>query len=267
MATSKGTLQSAGGAGMSRPEIMKKLSEEGVDTVDKLVDRLLAFRKSNPPRKPGQEPLLGSILANPAALPKGLKPVTHQAPQVPLFVDGAAIDPKDISQFDGRPLEFLIVDKPGAQSELHASTGTPISDLMKNLHVSALLNPGGQPALGQLLATAVQVGSGPGPGPYNYGQVQMFQDIEYGNNWFWCAAGQRIPDLRQISRGCTLWWCGDWNDQISSTAATESWIAYYWDIWYQGSVLWQRPLQPIPDMRLYGWNDQISSVWDTGLPY
>ena len=266
MATSKSTLQSADPTGMSRQEIMRRLSEEGVDTVDKLVDKLLLFRDSKPPRKPNQESGLGSILASPDTLPKRLKPIIHQPPQVPLYVDGVEIDPKDISQFDGRPLEFLIVNKSGTQSELHASTGTPISDLMKNLYTSTLLNTTGKP-LPDLPVTSAQRDTGPGQGPYNYGQVQMFQDIEYGNNWFWCAAGQRIPDLRQIPRGCTLWWCGDWNDQISSTAATESWVAYYWDIWYQGDVLWQSPLQAIPDMRAHGFNDQISSVWDTGLPY
>jgi hypothetical protein len=265
MATSRTTSQSAGVTALSRAEIMKKLGDEGVDTVDKLVDKLLTFQRSNPPRRPNQEPLLGSMLASPETRPKGLKPLIHQPPQVPLYVDGEAIDPKDITRFDGRPLEFMVVDTAGAKSELHASTGTPISDLMKILHTSALLNGAAQPALGRLIAPSNQ--AGPGPGPYNYGQVQMFQDIEYGNNWFWCAAGQKLPDLRQIPRGCTLWMCGDWNDQISSTAATESWVAYYWDIWYGGSVFWQRPLQPIPDFRPYGWNDQISSVWDTGLPY
>jgi hypothetical protein len=108
---------------------------------------------------------------------------------------------------------------------------------------------------------------GPGQGPFNYGQVQMFQDIEWQGNWTWCAKGQQIPDLRQVSRDCTLWWCGDWNDQISSTAATESWVAYYWDIWYRGNVLWQQPNQAFDNLVPLGWNDQISSVWDTGLPY
>jgi len=254
-------------SGPSREELMERLREEGVDTVDKVVDKLLAFRKSNPPSKRQEGAFLGSILANPGTRPKGLKQVTHYPPQVPLYVDGVAIDGKDISQFDGRPLEFVVTKQPNGELALYASTGTSVSDYMKGAYTAASLSSLGQSRLLGLQGPSIENQAGPGPGPYNYGQVQMFQDIEYQNNWFWCAAGQRIPDLRQVSRDCTLWWCGDWNDQISSTAATESWVAYYWDIWYQNSVLWQQPLQPLPDLRLFGWNDQISSVWDTGIPY
>lgn len=98
--------------GPTREEIMEKLRAERVDTVDKLVDKLLAYRKSNPPHKPNHADFLGSILASPETRPKSLKPLTHRPPQVPLYVDGVAIDPKDISRFDGRPLEFVITKQP-----------------------------------------------------------------------------------------------------------------------------------------------------------
>jgi hypothetical protein len=62
--------------------------------------------------------------------------------------------------------------------------------------------------------------------------------------------------------GCVLFWCGDWNDQISSMGATNTKVIYYRDINFQGPTLTVYPYIAVPDLRVYGWNDAISSVWN-----
>jgi len=249
--------------GLSHKEIMEKLHAEGVDTVDKLVEKLLENRKLNFPRKPQSDAFPGRILAHPEIRPKALKPITHQPPKIPLYVDGVDIDPKDISRYNGRPLEFVVAKQRGDELALFASTSTPISDHMKAAHTSAWMSSLGKTGIGLERGKAIDTLAV--DLVWDPSNVQMFQDIDYQSNWTWCGGGEYIPDLRQVSRDCTLWWCnGDWNDQISSMAATITWVAYYWDIYGQGSVLWQQPAQYFPDLRLFGWNDKISSVWNTG---
>lgn len=267
----KNDLQLREAHGPSRKEILARLQAEGVETTEKLVDRLLASRHSHD-LKPNNEIGFGSIFASVNARPKGQKPINYQPPKVPLYIDGVSVDPKDISRFDAQPLEFVATKLTDGTLALHASTGTPILDYMKSAYAAAVLTSIAEPDLSRsrmsaLTQTPSRLDAGPGPGPYNYGQVQVFSDIEFSGDWTWCAAGQRIPDLRQVNRNCTLWWCDDWNDVISSSAATELWVAYYWDIWFQGSILWQPPLTPFDDFRKFGWNDQVSSIWDLGIPY
>jgi hypothetical protein len=270
---SKGRPQRRDLAGPSKKQIMERLHAEGVDTVEKLVEKLLSYRASNAPRRPHGDAFPGSLLANRETRPKGLKGITHQPPKVPLYVDGVGVDPRDISRFDGRPLEFVVAKQRGGDAALFASTSTPISDHMKAAHTAAWLNALGPRGIGHVRGQSNAIRDlGPVWDPWDPpltgwdpSSVQMFQDIDYEGNWTWCAGGEPIPDLRQVSRDCTLWWCeGDWNDQISSMSGTGVWVAYYSDIWYGGNVLWQQPGQPFSDLRLFGWNDQISSVWNTG---
>jgi hypothetical protein len=92
----------------------------------------------------------------------------------------------------------------------------------------------------------------------------MFQDINYGGDWWWMWANGTEHDMRLVERGCFLWWCSDWNDTISSMAATDTKVIYWSDINFAGSTLTVYPYIAVPDLRVYGWNDVISSVWNVG---
>ncbi len=241
----------------SRAEIMEALKAEGVESVEKLVDRLLESRKSVHPSGRGRGE---SVLAHQTARPSGKKKIAYHAPQVPLFVDGVSIDPADISRFDGQNLHF-VVGSPAAgdKTALHALTGDDHINFLKGSYANSLF-AGSQPQ-----TTPIRADFQPFDAPFSYGQVQVFQDIDYGNNWTWVGANSAIQDLRWIQRGCFLWWCGDWNDQISSMGGTDTKVIYYWDINFSGPTLTVvTPYIAVPDLRVYGWNDEISSIWNVG---
>jgi hypothetical protein len=44
--------------------------------------------------------------------------------------------------------------------------------------------------------------------------------------------------------------------------ATKTKVIYYWDINFQCPTLTVYPYIAVPDLRVYGWNDAISSVWN-----
>jgi hypothetical protein len=245
----------------SRGEAIEALRAEGVDTVEGLVDRLLAFRHPLPRLTRGE-----SVLARTEAQPATLENIYYQPPQVPLYVDGVSVDPADISRFNGQVLNFVVT-----KSTLHAFTGNDHITFLKGAYADSLAS---RSSLATAMRYPMTAAAGPRASttadlltfdcPFSYGQVQMFQDIDYGNNWFWLGANSVDQDLRFIERGCFLWWCGDWNDQISSMGATDTKVIYYWDINFSGPTLTVYPYFCVPDLRVYGWNDEISSIWNVG---
>jgi hypothetical protein len=241
---------------MSRAEIIKKLQGDGVDTIEKLVDRLLAFQAV--PARSTVTPAK-SALSRGDPTPEQLKNIHYTPPQVPLYIDGVSVEPAAISGFDGQILNFVIAKIPGGndQTALHAFTGNDHVSFLKGAYADSLFSGSG-------LATRKESPHLLPLDPYSLEQVQVFQDINYQGNWTWFRASSYLlyPDLRNISRGCFLWWCGDWNDQISSMGATNTKVLYYWDINFSGPTLTVYPYIAIADLRIYGWNDAISSVWN-----
>jgi len=90
----------------------------------------------------------------------------------------------------------------------------------------------------------------------------MFDDSNYSGNWFWLAKSYMWNDLTRVSRGG--FFGGDWNDEISSLAYTDTNCIYSEHINHEGSTLLIGPNMPISDLSLLGWNDRISSVWNYG---
>lgn len=241
---------------MSREDVLKKLHAEGVDTVEKVVDRLFAVRGVTPPSTttPGR-----SLPVRRSPTPEELKNIHYTPPEVPLYIDGVSAQPATISEFDGQILNFVIARPPGGkgQTALYAFTGNDHISFLNGRDADSVFSGGS-------LATQTEDPALiPLDVPYSSWQVQVFQDINYQNNWTWFQWNNRYllyPDLRRISRGCVLWWCGDWNDQISSMGATNTIVRYYWDINFGGPTLTVYPYIAVPDLRAYGWNDAISSV-------
>jgi hypothetical protein len=258
-----------------RAAILEGLRAEGVDTIPSLVDRLLAFQNSTQ-REPrdGAVPA-GTALARIDRLQPGRKEIVHRPPQVPLWVDGVAIEPADIVQFNGQELHFMVTKLPQeGKFVLNAFTGPDYLNYLKGSHAASFdaswppftqVPPGWGGACGWMgTQPCVPSVSPPGSPPFTFGQVQMFDDIEFRGNWFWLAAGYAYPDLRQVQRACTLWWCGDWNDVMSSMAGTNTRVTYFTDIHYLGSSYTIPPNTPFHDLRTLGINDAVSSVINWG---
>src|SRR5205823_4039775 len=196
-----------------REELLKALRAEGVNTIPELVDRLLAFRESSH-RKPHDGAVLaGSALARIDKPQPEHKEIVHRPPSVPLCVDGVAIEPAEIVQFNGRALHFVVSKLPQeGEVVLYAFTGTDYLRFLKGAYVASLVPQdygdgswppgqsqgpgygtqcgwmGGQPCLPPFPT--------PFSPPFTYWQIQMFSDSQYGGDWFWLYAGYAYPDLR-----------------------------------------------------------------------
>jgi hypothetical protein len=254
-----------------REKILMALSAEGVDTIPELIDRLLAFQNSMP-RKPHDGALpAGHALTRMDRLQPGRTEIVHRPPLVPLYVDGLAVEPADIVQFNGEALHFLVSKLPQeGEVVLNAFTGPDYLNYLKGAHAASFGVPeptfplpiGG--ACGWMGTQPCVTHPSPSMPPFTLGQIQMFSDIEFKGDWFWLSAGYAYPDLRKVKRACTLWFCGDWNDVISSMAGTNTRVTYFTDINYGGSSYTIPPNTPFHDLRTLGLNDTISSIINWG---
>jgi hypothetical protein len=252
-----------------REEILRALSADGGDPMPQLVDRLLAFQNSRQRKLHDGALPAGNALARIDRPPPERKEIVHRPPQVPLYVDGVAIEPTEIVRFNGQALHFVVSKLPReGEVVLNAFTGPDYLNYLKGAHVASFgfQEPAWpMPPIGgacgwmgvQPCVTPVHPAMGP---PFTSGQIQMFEDIEFRGDWFWLAKGRAYPDLRKVERGCTLWWCGDWNDIISSMAGTDTQVTYFTDINYGGSSYTIPANTPFHDLRTLGMNDTISSV-------
>jgi hypothetical protein len=304
---------------LPRGEIIKALRADGVDTVPKLVDLLLTVNDRRSLQPVAGPVLAGAALAIKEAAPTELEKIVHRPPRVPLYVDGVNLKPSEISQFDGRPLHF-VVTKPDLKGEivLQAFTGMDYLNHLKATYVDRLnsrvrLDPtdwfrllnliplmllidlkrgdggidlvdagigagsgdvglgnnpigwGGPPGppSGGVIPTPGPWGSATFSTPFTIGQVQMFSNIHYEDDWFWLPSGYMWPDLRQVPRDVS----NDWNGAISSMTGTGSTVTYFDHInpdrqqpITSANSLTIGPNTPVPDLGELGWNDKISSV-------
>jgi hypothetical protein len=247
----------------SRDKILKQLRVEGVDTLPKLVDEMLSFNES-PLSKRQYAPVSAlSVLASENTKVPALKKIKYEPPHVPLYIDGVSTDPNDISQFDGHELHFILskskLSKKG-DLVLHAFTSPYHLNFLKGLKTASLLGMKSQQSpqyedRGTFYPCSLGY----------HGSVQMFLDIDYGGDWLWLPAGYAWPDLTQVCLSTFMWWCTDsWNDKISSMAATDTTVTYYWDTNYNGPSLTVIPYECVYDLTQLGWNDVISSVVNWG---
>jgi hypothetical protein len=231
-----------------REDMLKRLKAEGVKSVPELVDRVLAFRKSSTD-DPGPKPLLTS-----GALPrdkKDRKELIHRPPLVPLYIDGAPVKASRISQFNGRPLHFVVVTLPNKELVLHAFTNSTHLDLLRADYLHWLNWVMGAPS-GRGGTQPPTSGEGPaggrGGGVVIPSPLEMFQDINYGGDELGLPYGYEWSDLTQVCRSSFLWWCNDsWNDEISSLGGSGNDIVCWSDINFEGNSLRLSPYFPIPD--------------------
>jgi hypothetical protein len=70
-----------------------------------------------------------------------------------------------------------------------------------------------------------------------------------------------LPNLRNLGRGCFLWWCsGNWNDLISSIRTEAYSITFFEHIDYTGESITVAPNTIVSNLVDWGWNDRISSL-------
>jgi len=187
-----------------------------------------------------------------AAEPSKLGPV-----QVPVILDGVRHEPqaynrlKDNLIAQGIPLRYLLTPEARKQGHIYVftSAGKEKEFLIKNGFQVVDLSTVGKPSKssgGQVL-------------PAVYTPVTIYAEhINLTGAHFWQNAGSGIADLR--TKPCCNG--GNWNDRISSLLAESGAYSYNWEhINYQGYLLTAMGYVDVPDLRIYGWNDLISSLW------
>ncbi|MET9342383.1 hypothetical protein [Nonomuraea sp. NPDC003804] len=220
--------------GLAEADVLALLRDQGITTLEALVSKAVSAPRSAPPVKMDAAQALSAPRAT------STQPITHPAPAMAVVVDGVEHDPRDLSRFDGRPLTYIY-----GPERLSALTD------------DSALN-GALWAASQL----AQAGAARDPRPATWGQVQMFEHVEYAGDWFWCAAREAHNDLTSVHHGPLH--LHDWNDVISSMGGTNCSVRYYEHINFGGSSLFVAPFTDIPNLVPSGWNDRISSVWNLG---
>src|SRR5689334_12954086 len=119
----------------------------------------------------------------------------HKTPKVPVVIDGVQYDPEDIHRFDGRPL-YMIVDLADPDVLLgftkQSDFQTAVDAKKSALHLPENIGAAGQ-------------------------YCDYFSNDECWGDKLTVSSGWGVNDLRAVARGCGLFGCaGYWNDVISS---------------------------------------------------
>jgi len=248
---------------LSRAKIIKELAADGVDTVPKLVDRLLAFQESHLRKPhPAAVPVVAA-LAKIGVPSQGLKKIVHRPPKAPLYVDGVLIEPKEISRFNGQPLHYVLGTKSPDKGKpvMQAFTGSDYLNFLKTTYVASLVTedvcPGGPGCGGPGLP---HMGSYPG----TFGLVAAYDQTNYNGLVLELEAGRAFSDLGIVFKG--LPWMGTWNDTIQSTRFCNNIVTYFSDINFSGNQLTVPRWTDEPDLSSLSssWSDVISSIVNWG---
>jgi hypothetical protein len=200
-----------------------------------------------------------------------IPPSKHRVPGMPTSLDGKAVHPESVKDFDGRPL-FYVLDAQAAAGEV-----LPIfSDRQKALHYCEKTTPTKAAleadAEHTALATHSRNGSiteGITEGDPFIGAVRLFEHINFqGGLWDMYAMNGNVPDFRSVF--CFLWWCQNINDRISSVdnqcvamavyRPRRAFTVLHEHINFAGSELMIVERQTIASLVPLGWNDRASSV-------
>jgi hypothetical protein len=248
---------------LARAKIVRELAADGVDTVPKLVDRLLDLQESQLRKPhPGAVPT-ATVLAKMGVPSPGLKKIVHRPPKIPLYVDGVLLDPADISRFNGQPLHFVVGAKNPVEGKpvLQAFTGSDYLNFLKATYIASLVTqdlcPGEKPCY-------VVPPPHPNPNlPGTHNVVQACDEIEYFGEVLDVYPGFSLPDLRNLYR--LFPFRGNWNDCINSVRPCyNNIVTFFSDINFGGNQLTLPRGYAAPDLAWWGWNNTISSVTNWG---
>lgn len=203
------------------------------------------------------------------------KPIVHQAPRVPLTIDGKSVPPETITKYNGRPLymaalpdggpdgRLVVFTKPDDFERFVKAQGGPPHALTRPPEIA----PPDTLTYGTSKGPRPPVGPQAPAGTANeaaaavvYNRTFIYEHANFWGAWLSVGPGWGLPDLRQWNISCTLWFCDDWNDETSSVWADNfNGQTIYEHIRYGGSVLWTRGGTWRSILSNLGWNDRASS--------
>ena len=218
------------------------LSDEGITSLDSLVDRLV---RASSRRLHEEDTLLvmAETLWREHREPR--KPKPHRPPEMNLFVDRQRHDPAKIGEFDGRALYF-----------------TPDFDAKGDPILHSFTTAAG---LQMYLAMAARHDGGAANPDYLTPIAQYAEHDDQLGEWLSNNPGRAWRDLTRVSRGPLG--LGDWNDIISSVKGCRWDISLYEHVDYGGSQLYLRAGRHYNHLADFGWNDRASATVNWGTRY
>jgi hypothetical protein len=261
-------------------EVMTAVRDDGIDTIEQLVERYLTVAKSNLDGRDRSHSMMERAFSDHLKTSEtAVRPIEHRIPECALVIDGIEVEPADIVRFNDQPLHLVAASRRGVPCLI----GFTDNRIEQALYARMLLNairPERDLRDGTWTGPGTQMETPSMPEPWRYtsvdvdnaapeafGQVRMFSDKNWGGDWFWLDAGRAYLRLSKVPRAQVLWYSSDWNDVISSQSWTDCNVAYYQDLNRGGNVLIMPRLLSsthTANFRQYGWDNYASSVANFG---
>ncbi len=263
----------------AREDVVAALRDEGVDSLDILVEVLAQATRKEPRTRSRSRPLNAQQLSNNTATDRAAQ-IVHQVPHLPFLLRGTLYDPTDIDRFNGKELHFLsargpdqlvvIDDRPTMEnwwqltylslnlsSVPHTLAPNEVGSGRGNLTPT---NVGGP----TIIVSPPRGSSGPeGFGPPTsapppiHPHTNFYEDINNGGSRLALDPNRGYADLTEVSY--TFFGTGDWNDTISAIELVATGVAVlHEDVNWSGSTF--TTMQNEPNLLPYGWNDRASSI-------
>jgi hypothetical protein len=212
-------------------------------------------------------------------------------PEVPFRVNRVEYDPKDIVRFNGKELCYISTSRSGKNELLVIENKNVWASFLQTNALASLVSSdpsssdpiylGAKSGRSVVNVTTTDTRSFPGGGVgptdatvvvgqpphtmFTTGKlptsVTMYNDAEFDGYDIELEAGMEFFDLTS----CYIFWpFDDWNDEISSIAATSSNCVYFEHVHRWGSSLVLERTVGRRNLAEIGWNDRISSVVNFG---
>lgn len=169
----------------------------------------------------------------------------HQVPEIPVVIDGVKRPAEAVREYNGRPLYFVVDEQAQREGVLYTFTSKEKFEAHITTHSLAQANLS-DGTIGLFHQN------------YNDYDTYFIEGPWYANCVLPLPVGSSIVTLKGLNR------CGngDWNDDISSVQATPNGGGsyLYTDAYYSGSVLYVAPGRDIPELRPYGFHNNVSSL-------
>jgi hypothetical protein len=177
--------------------------------------------------------------------------IIHRPPEVPMTLDGVAAAPESVTRYNGQPL-YYIPSPDGKQLNVFTTKARLQAFMNDNLQAYGVKQAESVSSLAYNGLVYIYEHDNFGGGSHIFGQQS-----HYGSG---DGALEPDDDLRTI--GCFLFFCGDWNDKISSIRVQSgpTYTVLHEHIRFQGSMLVLVTNNDYWRLSPYGWNDRASSI-------
>ena len=237
-------------------EIVAGLREQGIDSLEVLVEVVARMARQSSQSKSESQPL--DIRMFDRSTPRDLvEAISHTPPKVPFILNGELYDPKDINRFDGQELHFLA--SPTHNELIAFDDRKTIARFWEVTYIASLSGVSAGRLTGQPLAFA---------GPEQYGPFIGWPDCDDGAGAYFysdsgtedwgdelhCPPNRGYHRLSQVSRG--FLGTSGWNDCISACQGKDIGIIALYEHTFWGGRTYTGWNQSSLDY--LGWNDLAS---------